>query len=144
MAGAAPAYLSVADYVSRVGERAAPVLADGTTDAARIEQALADAGAVCRALLPDDLVGGDGQPLAVAAIAPRVGDALPGIVCDVARFRLADGATGASQSVTEQYQAALATLRALKREPERAGVQAAIVAGAAHWLPGAAPAEDDE
>lgn len=73
-----------------------------------------------------------------------MGDALPGIVCDVARFRLADGATGASESVTEQYQAALATLRALKREPERAGVRAAIVAGAAQWLPGAAPAEDDE
>ena len=142
VAGAAPVYLSVEDYVSRVGERALPLLADGAVDTARIEQALTDAGAACRALLPDDLAGGDGQPLAAAAIDPRVGDALPGIVCDIARFRLADGATGASESVTEQYQAALATLRALKREPERAGVQAALVAGAAQWIPGA-PAEDE-
>ena len=142
VAGAAPVYLSVEEFVSRVGERAAPLLANGTTDTARIEQTLADASAVCRALLPDDLVAADGRPLTAAAIDARVGDALPGIVCDIARFRLADGATGASESVTEQYRAAMATLQALKREPDREGVQAALVEGASQWIPGEAPAAE--
>lgn len=137
-------YLSVADYTARVGPRALPVLNDGTVDSARITQALADASGTCRALLPDDLVGSDGEAVAVADIDPRVGDALPGIVCDIARFRLADGATGASESIVEQWRAAMSTLRSLKREPEREGVQAAIIEGASQWIPGEAPvaAED--
>lgn len=137
-------YLTAADYSARVGTRALPVLNDGTTDTARIEQALADASGICRALLPDDLVGSDGEAVAIADLDPRVGDALPGIVTDIARFRLADGATGASESIVEQYRAAMSTLRALKREPEREGVQAAIIEGASQWIPGEAPvaAED--
>lgn len=137
-------YLSVADYTARVGARALPVLGDGTTDTARITQALADASGICRARLPDDLVGSDGEAVAVADIDPRVGDALPGIVTDIARFRLADGATGASESIVEQYRAAMSTLRSLKREPEREGVQAAIIEGASQWIPGEAPAAAED
>lgn len=137
-------YLTAAEYEARVGARALPVLGDGATDTARIEQALADASATCRALLPDDLVGSGGGAIAVDDLDPRVGDALPGIVTDIARFRLADGATGASESIVEQYRAAISTLRSLKREPEREGVQAAIIEGASQWIPGEAPvaAED--
>lgn len=132
--GGKPVYLSAAGYLER--SEVAPHR-DGAVDTARIEAALADASAECRARLPDDLLDADGAPLALADVADRVADALPGIVASLAEYRLADGGTGAEEPAKDRYDSAIKLLDMLRRAPERRSVEAEVVEGASQWIPGA-------
>lgn len=141
MVGAKPVYLSAAAYRERsevVPHR------DGAVDTARIEAAIADASAECRARLPDDLLDADGAPLALADVADRVADALPGIVVSLAEYRLADGGTGAEEPAKARYESAVKLLEMLRRAPERRSVEAELVEGASQWIPGAGAGAADE
>ena len=133
---AALRYLTVDEYVLRAGAAVPHVEGSTDVDRTRIEAALDDASGEIRAWLPEDLLAGDGTPVKPPV---RLVGVLRGITFDLARHALSDGATGAEEVVTQRFQAARKLLRELKGEPERPAVNAALVEGAAQWIPGAAP-----
>lgn len=108
-------------------------------DTARIDAALADASALCRAMLPDDLLDADGEPLAAADLSPRLADVLPRIVWQLAECALSDGALGSEDAIEARRAGAMRTLTDLRRSPDRPAVRAAIVEGASQWIPGETP-----
>ena len=117
------------------------VLADDTE---RVEKALDLASGECRAWLPDDLFSAVDGSL-VDPPPQRVAEVLPGIVFDLAIYRLTDGATGAEDPIAQRYHAARKLLReGLKAEPERPEVQAELVDGTSQFLPGAADDDADD
>ena len=133
---AALRYLTVDEYVLRAGAAVPHVEGSTDVDRTRIEAALDDASGEIRAWLTEDLLAGDGTPVKPP---PRLVGVLRGITFDLARHALSDGATGAEEGVTQRFQAARKLLRELKGEPERPTVNAALVEGAAQWIPGATP-----
>ena len=135
---AAVRYLTADEYILRAG--AAVPHVEGTTnvDRSRIEAALDDASGEIRAWLPEDLLDAAGAPVTPPR---RLADVLPRITFDLARHALSDGATGAEETVTQRFEAARKLLQELKGKPERPAVNAALVEGAAQWLPGAAAEE---
>ena len=134
-------YLTVAEFSTRAGPHVLPrVDRTDTVDTARIEAAIADASAECRAWLPDDLLEADGSE--VAAPPARVAEALPGIVLAIALYALSDGATGSEEVLGARYRSALKLLRELRGEPDRPAVRAQIIEGASQWIPGETPADE--
>lgn len=125
-------YLSAADYATRAGDNVPRVPNTDTVDTARIEAELDDSSGTVMASLPEDLLDADGTP--IATLPPRLAQVVPGIVYDLARFKLQDGATGAEDPVTIAFHAAIALLKRLKRTPERPGARAALVEGTSGWI----------